>query len=215
MTKTTLLPPYHPNPRPQLGQYLVKLFHKTLADLQRRRRTFKLHIAWIPGHRDIEGNEAVDTEAKAAAQGTTTDLPNSLHLLLHPPGSIAAVKAAHKKRVAGTWANAWRESRVGKRFAEFDKTPPGRTTLRWYSGLHRTQCSILTQLRTGHIGLNAYLARFGLVDLNLCSTCHEPETVNHFLLTCRRFREQRDILRSTVEDWLCPEVNRGGAGRAG
>ncbi|KAJ7791421.1 hypothetical protein B0H14DRAFT_3500492 [Mycena olivaceomarginata] len=57
------------------------------------------------------------------------------------------------------------------------ETPPGRSTLRWYDGLHRTQCSILTQLRTGYIGLNAYLARFGLVNSNLCPTCREPETV--------------------------------------
>jgi ribonuclease HI len=60
------------NPRPQPGQHLIQLFHKTLADLKRRRRTFRLHIAWIPGHRDIEGNEAVDAEAKAAAQGATS-----------------------------------------------------------------------------------------------------------------------------------------------
>ncbi|KAJ7216775.1 hypothetical protein B0H12DRAFT_1000526, partial [Mycena haematopus] len=52
------------SPRPQPGQHLVRLFHKTLARLQKRRRTFKLHIAWIPGHMGVEGNEAVDEEAK-------------------------------------------------------------------------------------------------------------------------------------------------------
>ncbi|KAJ7153127.1 hypothetical protein C8R43DRAFT_821296, partial [Mycena crocata] len=53
-------------------------------------------------------------------------------------------------------------------------------------GLSRTQCSILTQLCTGHVGLNAYLARFGAVDSNLRSTCREPETVNHYIFTCQR-----------------------------
>ncbi|KAJ7202248.1 hypothetical protein B0H12DRAFT_994680, partial [Mycena haematopus] len=56
----------------------------------------------------------------------------------------------------------------------------------------------LTQLRTGHIGLNAYLARFGAVNSALCQTCQEPETVNHFLLSCRRFRTQRDTLRRAL-----------------
>ncbi|KAJ7242391.1 hypothetical protein B0H12DRAFT_1023719 [Mycena haematopus] len=41
--------------------------------------------------------------------------------------------------------------------------------------------------------LNKY--RFGAVDSDLCQTCREPETVNHFLLTCRRFAQQRDTLR--------------------
>ncbi|KAJ7158599.1 hypothetical protein C8R46DRAFT_823595, partial [Mycena filopes] len=56
----------------------------------------------------------------------------------------------------------------------------------------------ITQLRTGHIGLNAYLARFGAVDLSLCPVCREPETVNHFLLACRRFSGQRDVLRCAL-----------------
>ncbi|KAJ7156482.1 hypothetical protein C8R43DRAFT_818576, partial [Mycena crocata] len=56
----------------------------------------------------------------------------------------------------------------------------------------------LTQLRTGHVGLNAYLARFGAVDSALCSTCREPETVNHYLLTCRRFSRERDALRRAL-----------------
>ncbi|KAJ6611353.1 hypothetical protein B0H10DRAFT_1809644 [Mycena sp. CBHHK59/15] len=53
-------------------------------------------------------------------------------------------------------------------------------------------------MRTGHVGLNAYLARFGAVDSSLCPACREPETVNHFLLTCRRFTGQRDVLRRAL-----------------
>ncbi|KAJ6614771.1 hypothetical protein B0H10DRAFT_1723276, partial [Mycena sp. CBHHK59/15] len=56
----------------------------------------------------------------------------------------------------------------------------------------------LTQLRMGHVGLNAYLARFGAVDSGLCQTCREPETVNHFLFTCRRFCYQRGVLRRAL-----------------
>ncbi|KAJ7785056.1 hypothetical protein DFH07DRAFT_726646, partial [Mycena maculata] len=56
---------------------------------------------------------------------------------------------------------------------------------------------------TGHVGLNVYLARFGVVDSNLCPACHKPETVNHFLLTCRRFMGQHNALRCALymDNW--------------
>ncbi|KAJ6449489.1 hypothetical protein C8R45DRAFT_753748, partial [Mycena sanguinolenta] len=49
----------------------------------------------------------------------------------------------------------------------------------------------LTQLRTGHIGLNAHLHRFGAAPSPLCSHCAIPETVPHYLLSCPGYRRQR------------------------
>jgi hypothetical protein len=60
-----------------------------------------------------------------------------------------------------------------------------------YTGLSRPQCSVLTQLRTGHIGLNAFLYRFHLGPSPDCSLCLVPETVSHFLLSCPKLRRQR------------------------
>jgi hypothetical protein len=60
-----------------------------------------------------------------------------------------------------------------------------------YDDLSRPQCSILTQLRTGHIGLNAYLHRFNLALSPSCSLCDSPETIAHFLLLCPKYRRER------------------------
>ncbi|KAF8310714.1 uncharacterized protein EI90DRAFT_2843295, partial [Cantharellus anzutake] len=54
------------------------------------------------------------------------------------------------------------------------------------SKLRRGSISILFQLRTGHIGLLAYLA----ASPN-CSLCEVPETVEHFLFECRRYCRER------------------------
>ncbi|KAJ7719446.1 hypothetical protein DFH07DRAFT_688749, partial [Mycena maculata] len=72
----------------------------------------------------------------------------------------------------------------------FDKTLPSQHTLCWYKKLHQGQCSIITQMCTGHICLNVYLTHFGVVDSGLCQCCHEPETVNHYLFTCKQFTAQ-------------------------
>ncbi|KAJ7767404.1 hypothetical protein DFH07DRAFT_736863 [Mycena maculata] len=74
--------------------------------------------------------------------------------------------------------------------------------------MHRTQCSILMQLRTGHIGLNTYLAHFGAVDSPLCHMCQEPETVNHFLFTCRRFCQPQDNLCPALFTDGCQPLNK-------
>ncbi|KAJ7700770.1 hypothetical protein B0H17DRAFT_1195615 [Mycena rosella] len=41
-------------------------------------------------------------------------------------------------------------------------TKPSNSVARMYSGLSRAQCSVLTQLCTAHIGLDAFLYRFHL-----------------------------------------------------
>ncbi|KAJ7699597.1 hypothetical protein B0H17DRAFT_861649, partial [Mycena rosella] len=53
----------------------------------------------------------------------------------------------------------------------FDDTRPSNAVSRMYDGLSRPRCSILAQLRTGHIGLNAYLHRFHLAASAECPLC--------------------------------------------
>jgi hypothetical protein len=59
-----------------------------------------------------------------------------------------------------------------------------------YDGLRRLQCSVLTQLCTTHLTLNAYLFRFHLAPTPDCELCLVPETVPHYLLLCPRYRRQ-------------------------
>ncbi|KAI0715447.1 hypothetical protein C8T65DRAFT_561140, partial [Cerioporus squamosus] len=56
----------------------------------------------------------------------------------------------------------------------------------------------LTQLHSGHVGLNAFLAKIRALDSDLCLTCHTPETVAHDMLSCRRFVAAHHKLRVAV-----------------
>jgi len=59
-------------------------------------------------------------------------------------------------------------------------------------GLSRAQTSILVQLRTGHIALNAYLHRITKADSPTCPSCNQDdETVHHFLFDCPTWRHER------------------------
>ena len=65
-----------------------------------------------------------------------------------------------------------------------------------YNKLTRNACGKIIQLRTGHCGLNSYLHRFGRIDSPLCDCGMGLETVEHFLLECPRYREQRIEMRT-------------------
>lgn len=67
-----------------------------------------------------------------------------------------------------------------------------------YDCLNRENASILAQLRTGHARLNGYLYRISKSESDLCECGIERETVQHFLLRCTQWNEQRRALIETV-----------------
>ena len=112
--------------------------------------------------------------------------------------SIVAVRAAFKDELRLAWNKRWASSKYGQRIAKFDRTPPGNRITLMYRNLSRPQGSILTQLRSGHVGLNRHLARIKAVDSPLCVLCQTQETVEHYLLGCRRFIIPRHHLRVAI-----------------
>ncbi|KAJ7753641.1 hypothetical protein DFH07DRAFT_744246 [Mycena maculata] len=67
-----------------------------------------------------------------------------------------------------------------------------------YTNLSRPQSSVLMQLRTSHIGLDAFLFRFHLAPSPDCALCLVPETFSHYLLSCLLYRRQRVALISRL-----------------
>ncbi|KZV78533.1 hypothetical protein EXIGLDRAFT_564938, partial [Exidia glandulosa HHB12029] len=65
-----------------------------------------------------------------------------------------------------------------------DAGKPDAHIWRLYKGLPHRAASILTQLQTGHVVLNGFLARIKIEPSSRCLVCHVPETAPHFLLHC-------------------------------
>src|SRR5436190_23271290 len=63
----------------------------------------------------------------------------------------------------------------------------------------RNSATKIAQLRTGHYGLNRYLHHFGIKNTSYCQYEYEKETIEHYLLEYRKFREQRKKLRKKIE----------------
>nr|GAT43545.1 predicted protein [Mycena chlorophos] len=187
---------------PQPGQYLIREFHRQLDALLKAKPSLqdRICITGVPGHCDVEGNKWADVAAKEAAEGARDVVFRGKVGLFQAdlPTSVAARRAEGKRKARAEWKDAWSQSTRARKLAPIDKSPPAARVLRLYKERTRAEASIITQLRTGHIGLNACLHRIKVVDSPMCVNCGEPETVGHFLLKCRRYVLARHSLRTAL-----------------
>src|SRR5204862_7099183 len=58
-------------PKQQSGQYIIKSILDQIDEIHEAKPTCNIHIEWVPGHKDIEGNEQADQAAKTAATSST------------------------------------------------------------------------------------------------------------------------------------------------
>ncbi|KAG8951833.1 hypothetical protein FRC04_005525 [Tulasnella sp. 424] len=190
-------------PKAQSGQYIIAEIHKKLWALQRRRPDLYIVLTWLPGHEGIPGNEAADKQAKEATTPPHPDVPHSdsdLELPFRTLASLAATREAIKKFFVRPSARTRTGAeRTGERHRRARGQQSSTKTLRLLSSLPRGGCSIIVQLRTGHVALKDYLHRFTKASSGDCITCRgRKETVEHYLLFCTRYINQRMKLRTTL-----------------
>lgn len=82
--------------RPAPGHHLVDTFHSIIAKVTKKHRGVRLEARWVPGHKDIMGNEMADVEAKRAAQGESSST-RLLPMFCRPDRPIATSRAAAKQ----------------------------------------------------------------------------------------------------------------------
>ena len=129
--------------------------------------------------------------ADAQLQETPDNGKHAAHMEKH--SRIKEIKAAAHEQ----WTDlnsAGPPSRI-KRILQRDGNQHGPTL---YNKLSRNTSAKIIQLRTGHCGLNSYLHRFNLADSPFCDCGTGQETVEHFLLECPLYREQRTKLRNNA-----------------
>lgn len=155
----------------------------------------RTELRWIPAHQGVLGNELVDRHAKEAAQELEgSQNPNNRYIRL-----AAAAKRSIRREAKIEWERSWtaeKTSRPTKRLVEI----PTKKTLDYWSGLRKATASILIQLRTGRVGLAAYLNRINRCESARCGCDLGNQTINHILLECPLLQEERNWMRNALSD---------------
>ena len=190
------------------GHSLTDMFLQILQEATDKHEIKGFQIRWVPGHAQIAGNEAVDVEAKRAAEGATSPaklLPLELRKGHSPASPIqlplnkAALKQANNDKIKKDIESDFASSKRAVRLRHIDPTLPSDKFATLVDSLPRRHTSALVQLRTGHAPLNHHLARIGKTPSPACARCGARyETVHHYVLICPAYEEERSILRGKV-----------------
>ena len=184
------------------ADYIFKEIQRMASDLKARYPRMRLGVRWTPGHVGIDGNEVADVEAKKAAEGRANNTNCHFGILKHPlPISRSAHLQQLREEDLAQYRQGFQNGPRSHRTVVYDTSMPSSKYRKLTYTLHRRFVSLLTQLRTNHIPLQAYLHRFKLVDSPICQNCQSaPETVAHFLFFCTKYTAQRDTLHGHLNE---------------
>ncbi|EGG04096.1 uncharacterized protein MELLADRAFT_65107 [Melampsora larici-populina 98AG31] len=143
-----------------------------------------ISLIWCPSNSGLPGTVLADAAAKAA-----TELPQ----IIDCPPCTTTFKKKIKDKLVDAANIAPTNQALTRMMGVFD---PGGT----FKALCKLSCpaaTFITQLRAGHCPLNDYLFRFTKADTPNCALCTQRESVEHFLLTCRKFAGiRRDLSKA-------------------
>lgn len=150
-----------------------------------------LTILWIPGHIQIKGNDIADKIAKQATIKTNIDV--------NIKNDYSQIKNIAKKIGANIWEKQWEHNHnpsinhyktIIKEFG---------TRIKYYNK-NRRKDTIITQFRAGY---TYYLKHYKKKYLNrtdgLCDICKVPETIEHYLINCNKYQQQKNILHNKIK----------------
>lgn len=155
-----------------------------------KRKNIKLQ--WVRAHCNIKGNEVADRAAHFAHNNT-----QSTRSFLSREESLICLENSFAEYWRKTWKTNVVLSRKGKFLSEHQNKILNNS---WIQHKSRRLESAITRLRIGHAGVNAHLNRFEMSDSPLCQRCSLPETIEHFLMTCPTYQQQRSSLRETFQN---------------
>ena len=157
----------------------------------------KIHVHWVPGHKDILGSELADQQAKAGAEEMVSG-KDPVVMTMDKREAVAEIKRQIGEKWKLKFENSQKVDRLQETFDEVGKRV-------CHGEKNRASFSALNQILCGHSKLNGHQAKLNPNKSEMCDKCKVTESVEHYLFDCDKYEEERKELEESVEDVLSRE----------
>ncbi|XP_059149873.1 uncharacterized protein LOC131936811 [Physella acuta] len=149
-----------------------EILHKCSEWKQRGR---SVQMIWIPSHIGIQGNEYADKAAKKGVESRA---------IVKTGIGYSEMKATIKKQIKEEWIQKWNASDKGRHAHNILRPPDGR--LQVTEDQRPPINKKITRLRLGSASF--------IHTKKWCHTCNEINTIDHYLIHCKAYNNQRKEL---------------------
>ena len=135
-----------------------------------------IKIVWVPGHRGIPLNEKADYLAKNVSElDTLIDWISPEDIIFQNKKEISLITE--------------RQYHNSKYKTSHKNLPSIKTTHTWFQ--NRREDVLCSRFLCRMFITRSILFRFRLSDSSLCNRCQVPDTLDHIIFSCSKYRQQR------------------------